>query len=151
MQKMERERRMEFIRKATGVVCEEIVKSLDGCRNQVNISIKTGQGGRHRYIDVKRYKDGVGVSIYNDGNIDVTLREMVYEEVKFPLIRYNEMEERGSALDQLRDAVAAFLEVFFHGGMHALMYYMCECKYGSDWKECLADYKGTHAPEKESE
>ena len=139
--KLERKKRKDAVDKMTAVVFTEIQKRLRKCQNKVSITIQTGPNGRHRYFTVRQYKEKVAINIYNDGNVDAVLEEMVYGEVSIPLIRYKEMNDIDVAITQMKEYVSVFFKAFFEGGMHEFLAFISGCDIESEWKAAYDSYK----------
>lgn len=139
--KLERKKRKDAVDKMTAVVFTEIQKRLRKCQSKVGITIQTGPNGHHRYFTVRQYKEKVAINIYNDGNVDAVLEEMVYGEVSIPLIRYKEVNDIDGAIIQLKDYVSVFFKALFEGGMHEFLAFISGCDIESEWKGAYDSYK----------
>ena len=143
IQKIEKEKRKEFVNGTADAIVQEIMDKLKDCRNQINITIKTGQGGYNRYINVRRAKNGLGIIVYNKGNVEVTLKEAVYEDLTFTMVLYEKIKDTDETISIVKQAAAVLLDVVINGGMRTLMYYMNGCRHGSNWRDCLDEYRAS--------
>ena len=100
--KIEIKARKQATDKMTAIVFAEIQKHLKKCHNKMSITIQTGPSGRHRYFTLKRYTDKIKINIFNDGNVNVTLGEMVYGDIEIPLIRYENVSNIDSAIAEMK-------------------------------------------------
>ena len=137
----ERNTRKQAIDKMVAIVFAAIQKYLKNCENKMSITIQTGANGRHRYFTVKRFKDVIKINIFDDGNVNVTLGEMVYGNIEIPLIRYEEVDDIDSVISEMKEYVALFFGVFFKGSMHELVSYICNGGTETERKACLDSYK----------
>ena len=137
----ERKTRKQAIDKMVAIVFAAIQKYLKNCENKMSITIQTGANGRHRYFTVKRFKDVIKINIFDDGNVNVTLGEMVYGNIEIPLIRYEEVDDINSVISEMKEYVALFFGVFFKGSMHELVSYIYNGGTETEWKACLDSYK----------
>lgn len=140
-QKAEMKMRKQAIDKMVAIVFAAIQKHLKNCENKMSISIQTGANGRHRYFTVKRFKDVIKINIFDDGNVNVTLGEMVYGNIEVPLIRYEEVDDIDSVISEMKEYVALFFGAFFTGSMHELVSYINGGGTETEWKACLDSYK----------
>lgn len=139
--RIERKTRKQAIDKMVAIVFAAIQKQLKNCENKMSITIQTGADGRHRYFTVKRFKDVIKINIFDDGNVNVTLGEMVYGNIEIPLIRYEEVDDIDSVISEMKEYVALFFGVFFKGSMHELVSYICNVGTETERKACLDSYK----------
>ena len=139
--KTEIKKRKQAIDKMTAVMFAVIQRRLKNCHNKTSITIQTGPNGRHRYFTIKRDKQMIKVSIYNDGNVNVMLGEPVYGEIEIPMIRYEEVDNIDNVIAEMKGYVSLFFREFFEGSMHALVAYMSSCNIKTEWKACLNSYK----------
>lgn len=140
-QKTQMKMRKRAIDKMVAIVFAEIQKWLKNCGNKMSITVQTGANGRHRYFTVKRFKDVIKINIFDDGNVNITLGEMVYGNIEIPLIRYEEVDDIDSVISEMKEYVALFFGVFFKGSMHELVSYICNGGTEMEWKACLDSYK----------
>ena len=103
--------------------------------------LQTGPNGRHRYFTIKRYKDKIMINIFNDGNVDVTLGEMVYGDIEIPLIRYKNVSNIDSAIAEMKLYLSLFFKTFFEGSMHELLSFLSSCNTETERKDCVDSYK----------
>ena len=123
--KIEIKARKQATDKMTAIVFAEIQKHLKKCHNKMSITIQTGPSGRHRYFTLKRYTDKIKINIFNDGNVNVTLGEMVY----------------GDAIAEMKYYLSLFFKTFFEDSMHELLSFLSSCNTETEWKACVDSYK----------
>ena len=139
--KIEIKARKQATDKMTAIVFAEIQKHLKKCHNKMSIALQTGPNGRHRYFTIKRYKDKIMINIFNDGNVDVTLGEMVYGDIEIPLIRYKNVSDIDSAIAEMKYYLSLFFKTFFEDSMHELLSFLSSCNTETEWKAGVDSYK----------
>lgn len=112
--------------------------------NKIFVVVETGPDGNNRFFHIEDEQldpKSMDISIYRNGNVDVTLRETPYNTIDIPLVRFDEVEDIDCIVSQATAAIKRFVQTFFTDSMHCLLSYMYPCMRGYSWQDCIDSYK----------